>query len=266
MDQSENRVKMQGRKRVLSPKKLMNIVAPDTLQAVVFRPQFICTWDISQSYGFGPQASLGFSQLDLTTSVPLIFPLSLLSYVSRCLPLQKISNPFLFTLFHFLQSLISGMIIIFLSLHTYSHVCQNPKRSSQLQKVPLEFVPDAKQQSAANSPKLFDSVQFHPQFGYPFSAFPLAGLLVLGPTWPKHNSISELIPSPSCLTLAIRANPTVIDLGRIGTSLCQALVTWAIPGLGAQAPTNIKQQQGNNVIRWIFHPHLKPQNLFCFFS
>ena len=48
---------------------------------------------------------------------------------------------------------------------------------------------------------------------------------------------SELISSPSCLTLAIWANHTVTGLSHMGPSLCWALVTWAIPNSGAQAPT-----------------------------
>ena len=78
---------------------------------------------------------------------------------SLCLSLPTFSNPLLFTHFHLLQSLVSGVIIIIFPLHTYSHIHQNPKGSSQLQRILLELVSDAKQCSAVNFPNCTTSPQ-----------------------------------------------------------------------------------------------------------
>ena len=143
--------------------------SPKTAQVIMFRPQFIYMWVMSRSHRLGPKLSLVCLLQALIREPPSGFPQ--LPYVSLCfslyLSLPNFSNPLLFTLFHLLQSLVSGVIIIIFPLHAYSHVHQNPKGSSQLQRILLELIPDAKQCSAMNfsngttSPRLSTSLCSH---------------------------------------------------------------------------------------------------------
>ena len=121
----------------------------------MFGPQFIYMWVMSQSYKLGLKLSLVCLLQALIREPPSSFPQLL--YVSLCfslcLSLPNFSNLLLFTLFHLLQSFVSQVIIIIFPIHTYSYIHQNPKGSSQLQRILLELVPDAKQCSTTNFPK-----------------------------------------------------------------------------------------------------------------
>ena len=217
------------------------------LCVLVFGPQFIYMWDMSRSYRPGPKIHLVCFPQTLNTMKFHQFPSNSLYF--PMFPLLSLtpffSTPYNVHLFLLLQSLLSRGVIITSPLDTFPYLYEFPRILTTLEAF-LGTFPNVNQCLAANSPKSFDSVQFRPQFGYPLMTFPLAGLSVLGPTWLEHNSISprtlghfisELILSPQCLTLSIRANPTVMGLGHMGPSLRQALVTWAIPSSRAQAPT-----------------------------
>ena len=122
---------------------------------VVFGPQLIYMWILSQSYQLS-------SKLHLVSPNSVFLPLSPLFPQSGFSPSQSLSlsifsnlpPPFMLTLFPFLQSLISRVIIITIfSLRTYFHVHQNPKESLQLQRILLELVPNVKECSVADFPK-----------------------------------------------------------------------------------------------------------------
>ena len=115
----------------------------------------------------GPKTSPGSSQLNLTTNTPSLFPfvpLYFLVFPSQSLTPQIFQSPPMLTSFPFLQSLVSGVIIIIFPSHTYSHVHQNSKESSQLQRILLELVPNVKQCSTTNSPKALSILNYRPHY------------------------------------------------------------------------------------------------------